>query len=371
MRTISFSAVLLALPIAFGQERSSLPAATASKLETAVTAEIEKQSLVGAAVGVIENGKVAYVKGFGLADREKNTPASERTIFNWASNSKPLAGVMAMQLVEKGLLDLDADVRTYVPEFPAKDKPITTRQLLCHTSGVPHYTNGKVVRASDWPFKGDEMDPLVGLARFAESRLIFSPGDKSAYSSHAYVLLSAVIQRAGKEPFADQVRKRIAEPIGMPSFQWDVATNGQPNWSVGYSRNQKSGKISVAKEDAHAWKHGAGGFKSDVRDFAAWAAALTQHKLLKPATEKQMWTNQKTNDGKTIGYGLGFGVARTGELTVSHGGAQGETKTYMVVQPNLKRGVVVMSNSGYANPGDIATAVRTAVWGEPKKAKTN
>jgi len=322
---------------------------------------VEKQELVGAAVGIIQDGADVYASGFGLADREKKSKATSHTVFNWASNSKPLATVAAMQLVEQGKLDLDADVRKYVPEFPARDRSITTRLLLCHVSGIPHYSNGKVIAAKNWPFQNEDDDPLGSLARFVESPLLFAPGERLSYSSYAYVLLSAVIQRAGGEPFPIQLRKRIAGPVGMKSLQWDTASTGQPHWAVGYVRSRTK-EVVVAKEEAHAWKHGAGGFKSNVRDFAVFAAALMEPKLLKKETLEEMWTNQKTNDGKAINYGLGFVVQRSRELTVSHGGSQPETKTQLVVEPKRRRGVVVMSNCGYANPVAITGVVWNAVW---------
>jgi len=170
-----------------------------------------------------------------------------------------------------------------------------------------------------------------------------------------------VIQRAGGEPFPVQIRQRIADPIGMKSFQWDTTSKGQSHWAVGYVRSRTK-EVGVAKEEAHAWKHGAGGFKSNVRDFASFAAALTESTLLKKETIEQMWTNQKTNDGKTINYGLGFVVQRRGELTLSHGGSQPETKTQLVLEPKRRRGVVVMSNCGYANAPAITKVVCDAVW---------
>lgn len=362
-------AVLLLQPLAAVAQPPNLPKKTVDQLEAAVQKEMSKQELHGVAVGVVKDGVVVYAKGFGLCDCEAKTKATTDTIFNWASNSKPVAAVLAMQLVEQGRLDLGADIRKYVPEFPAKQKPITTRQLLCHTSGIPHYANGKVVRSPKWPFKGDVADPLVSLQRFADSPLLFDPGAKSSYSSYAYVLLSAVIQRAGNEPFQDQVRRRIVKPLGLKSFQWDEAFNGQANWATGYVRDKASKKIAPAREEAHAWKHGAGGFKSNVRDFARWAAALSSTKLLNEESKRLMWTQQKTNDGKTIGYGLGFAVNPRGELTVSHGGSQSETKTSMVAQPYARRAIVVMCNCSYADPGAIVRAVRSSVWEEPARSE--
>ena len=358
-------ALLLLLPHVTNAQTLSLPKETATRLEAAVEKEMSKQALHGVAVGVVKDGGVVYTKGFGLCNCEEKTKTGRETVFNWASNSKPLAAVLAMQLVEQGKLDLDVDVRKYVPEFPATQKAITSRQLLCHMSGIPHYANGKVVQSEKWPIKGDAADPLVGLQRFADSPLLFDPGAKSSYSTYAYVLLSAVIQRAGGESLQDQVQRRIVEPLGLKSFQWDVASAGQADWATGYVRDKASKKISPAREEAHAWKHGAGGFKSNVEDFARWAAALSTTTLLKDETKRLMWTQQKTNDGKVSNYGLGFVVNPRGELTVSHGGSQSETKTFMIVQPNARRGIVVMCNCSYADPNALVRAVRSAVWSEP------
>src|SRR5262245_7703595 len=127
---------LLAFALLVGQPQfvaaqNSLSAEDAADVDEAVLGEMRKQHLVGVAVGLLHDGEIVYLKGYGLADREKRVPVDVETIFNWASNSKPLAAVAAMQLVEQGKLDLDADVRTYVPEFPAHETKITTRELLC------------------------------------------------------------------------------------------------------------------------------------------------------------------------------------------------------------------------------------------------
>src|SRR5207249_3472495 len=128
-----------------GLARAQAPALPEA-LDKLARAEFDKQKLVGTAVGVIVDGKVAYLKGYGFADRESMgevDPAKHS--FRWASCSKMVTAVAALQLAEAGKLDLDADVRTYVPEFPDKGVKITARQLLCHQGGIVHYANGKVV----------------------------------------------------------------------------------------------------------------------------------------------------------------------------------------------------------------------------------
>lgn len=341
-------------------ERPLTPDA-AEAVTQAVAGELDRQQIVGAAVGIIRNGEVVYLRGFGLADRESQTPATVDTVFNWASNSKPLAAVAVMQLVEQQRLDLDADVRTYVPEFPDHGAVITTRRLLCHQSGIPHYSNGRIVpippeHSAPNPLR----DPVAGLNRFAASPLLFPPGERVSYSSYAYVLLSAVVQRAGGEPFPNQVQERIAKPLELRSLQFDETTNGQPHWCAGYIKSA-DGDVVRAPEEAHDWKHGAGGYKSNIADFARWAQALVGRRLLSAETERLMWTPQPLADGKSTSWGLGFTLDTRDGLTVSHNGKQDETTTRMVLRPAEKHGIVVMTNCGYGNTTAIADAVAKAL----------
>lgn len=334
--------------------------AKAEAVDQAVQAEIKEQQIVGVAIGVIREGKIVYTKGYGSADVEAQKPVTENSVFNWASNSKPLIAVAALQLVQSQQLDLDSPISTYLPELPSALQPLTTRQLLCHQSGIPHYSNGKIVPAETIPTETEQLDPREAIKRFIRSPLIFSPGTKSEYSSHAYVLLSAVVQAAGKEPLELQLRERIIEPLGMSSFQLDVAYQQQLDWVRGY--NRLLGITKQIPDQAHFWKHGAGGYKSNIKDFARVAVALANHELISEETTQQMWTPQTLKDGKKTSYGLGVVVEGQGQqLKIRHNGAQDETKTQMDLYPASKQGVVVMSNSANCDPGRISKAVLRAI----------
>ncbi|WP_197441858.1 serine hydrolase domain-containing protein [Thalassoglobus polymorphus] len=341
--------------------RRGLSANQVTAIEKSIAAEMSRQKLVGVSVGVLRNGEIVFTGGAGLSNREKKTPMTTDTVVNWASNSKPVIAMLAMQLVEQGKLDLDADVRKYVPEFPRKDHTITTRQLLCHQSGLPHYSNGRVLPSPGARNKQEELNPLFAIKRFDRSPLIFVPGTKTEYSSHAYVLLSAVVQQAGGEPIASQLDQRILKLLGMASFELDVATHGQKEWAMGYRKNS-AGKIIPSPEQANAWKHGAGAYKSNVNDFSKWAQAVMNQSLINAETQQLMWTRQKLLDGTSSNYGLGVRVEGSGRrLKISHNGSQAETKTRMVLYPNQKHGVVVMCNCNYADPMAISTAVYKAL----------
>jgi CubicO group peptidase (beta-lactamase class C family) len=352
-------AVLLALPLTARAQAPNV-AALADK---AALEQFEKQKLVGLGVAVVHDGKIAFQKGYGFADKEKNVAVDPaKSLFRWASCSKPLTAVAALQLVEAGKLDLDKDVREYVPEFPDKGVTLTTRQLLGHQAGIVHYVNGKVIKTERaYEAKNPFEDVVLALDTFKDSPLVNRPGEKYSYTTHGYILLSAVVQRAGKETFIDQVQARILEPLGTTTLQPDYQWKDIPNRAVGYKR---AGDKVMTDEDADvSWKLGGGGFLSSTEDFAKFAAGLVNRKLVSEQTEAAMWQPLKLKTGAATNYGLGFTFGKTpgGHSWVGHSGSQEKTRTMMMLVPKSKTAVVVMSNSAWANPSQVAGAVLDAV----------
>jgi serine beta-lactamase-like protein LACTB, mitochondrial len=333
--------------------------AKAEAVDAAVRAEMEQQHLVGVAVGILQDGRVVYLQGYGLADADDKKPVTTDTVFNWASNSKPLTAVLAMQLVEQGALDLDADVRDYVPEFPDKNAKLTCRHLLCHQSGIPHYSNGAIVPAPrSYSATDPWTDPVCSLDKFNRSPLLFTPGERTSYSSYAYILVSAVVQRAAKMPFTELVETRVAGPLGLRSFQLDTS-DIKPEWATGYRKKNES--VVRSPDHANYWKHGAGAFKSNIRDFARWAQALLNRELVSEPTEKMMWQPQQLQDGTSGQYALGFVVETGDRPKVSHNGQQSETTTRLVIYPQEKHGIVVMCNCEFADTTKITSAIYAAL----------
>jgi serine beta-lactamase-like protein LACTB len=335
-----------------------------TRIDDAVLQEMERQSLVGVSIGIIRNNTIVYTQGYGVANRETNTPMSPKSIVNWASCSKPLVAIMAMQLVQEGKLDLEQPIVRYLPKLPSHLHNITTRQLLCHQSGVPHYANGFIFPGKYPEASDNKLDPLNSLSRFLNARLIFEPGAEMEYSSYAYVLLSAVVQSVGNAPLQTQVETRIVKPLGLTSFQLDVETDSQADWAVGY--RVVGGEIKPQPEVAHYWKHGAGGYKSNVEDFARFTLAMLQSEMITHETSAMMWTRQTLNHGEETTYGLGVRVdGRDKTLKISHNGSQEETKTRLVFYPAEKSGMVVMCNTYDCDPGRITTAIGRATAYRP------
>lgn len=336
-------------------------ATLAERVGERVKKEMEAQQIVGLAVGLARGEEVVFTGAWGLADREKGIAATEQTMFRWASVSKPMTAVVAMQLAGEGKLDLDADVRGLVSEFPEKPWVVTTRQLLCHQGGVVHYSNGPVVMTQRvyevaHPFK----DAVVALDRFRESPLVAEPETMYAYTTHGYMLVGAVVQRAAGKAFAEVVSERIARPLGMttlrPDYQWEKI----PNRTKGYRRK---GDAVVASTDTDvSWKLAGGGWISNVEDMARFGAGMLGEKLVDAGMREKMWTAQRTRDGKGTGYGLGFDVRRRGgALEVGHSGSQEKTATYLLIYPGRgEAGVAVAVVCNTEGTGLKALAVDLA-----------
>jgi CubicO group peptidase (beta-lactamase class C family) len=300
-----------------------------------------------------------------MADRETGTPVDSSTLFRWASISKPLTAVAAMQLVEAGRLDLDADVRTLVPEFSAKATPIgtpvTMRQLLAHLGGIVHCSNGPVVRTvREYEQANPYQSVILALDTFAESPLVNQPGKKFAYTTHGYILASAVVERAGGAAYADQVIERICKPLGLTTLQPDYQWISIPDRAVGYRKI--AGVVVPTTNTDVSWKLGGGGWISNIHDLAAFGAGMLGDAVLSAESRKTMWTRQQTIAGEQLGYGLGWDVSEPNErLRVAHNGSQEKTQTRLVLYPDDAHGIAVMTNSEYAKPGAITTAIYRAI----------
>lgn len=330
-------------------------------VDTAIHAEMEKQQAVGVALGIIRGGQIVHLKGYGLADRERNQPVTTNTMFRWASISKSVTAVAALQLVAAGKLDLDADVRKYVPEFPDKGAPVTIDQLLRHQGGIVHYTNGKIIRSKRlYHVPNPYQHVSLALDDFRESPLVNRPGEQYSYTTRGYMLLSTAVERAGNERFIRQVNRRIGQPLGMTSLQPDYQWKAIQHRATGYLRRQ--GKVVRSTDTDVSWKLGGGGFISNIGDLARFAKGLINRQLVDAESEKQMWTLKPPANGKPTKYALGFSVEGEGRnLKVSHSGSQEKAKTRMVIYPRRRLGLVVMSNSRHVDPGDFTTAAARAL----------
>lgn len=337
----------------------------AQAFDKALEAERARQELVGLAVAVIEDGKIAHIGTYGLADREKKRRVSHRTLFRWASVAKPVTAVAALQLAEAGKLDLSAPAGTYIKGLPKKGLfEIPVDALLRHQGGVGHYA-----QMGEWRLRLDAYyehrsakpwDADASVSVLEEAPVLHKPYARYHYTTFGYNLLGSVIEKAGRRPFELQVAERIAKPLGMTTFEPDYEFEKRPHRTRGY---RKVGQQIVDSESGDvSWKLPGGGFHSTVGDMARFGIGLMEGKLLGKAMQQHLLVVKQPAKGKT-GYASGLNVRwRDGKVVrMSHSGAQSRTRTLLVLDPVQRRGFAIMTNSEWGKTGGIWKAARAAL----------
>jgi CubicO group peptidase (beta-lactamase class C family) len=315
-----------------------------------IMSEIVQQAGVpGMSVAVGVDGEVVWTQGFGFADLEQRVPATEATLFRVGSVSKSLTAAAVGLLIEEGLLDLDAPVQQYVPTFPEKRWPITTRQLGGHLSGIRHYLGDEMYGATHYEHV------LDGLEIFQDDTLLFEPGTRYSYSSYAWNLLSAVVESAAGIPFLQYMRQRVFDPIAMQETSADHNDSLIPRRTRFYERT-RSGIVLNAPYVDNSYKWAGGGFIATTADLARFGMALTDGEFLAPETLEILWTSQHLDDGSPTGYGIGWSVGtdHDGRRVVSHSGGSIGGTAFLLLFPD--HGLVVATLANSSAPMRLSTA---------------
>jgi CubicO group peptidase (beta-lactamase class C family) len=287
---------ITALPISAQQYEKQIKA-----IEDFVVKQMKVDKIPGLSIGFYKNDFI-WAKGFGYADLENKTPASARSAYRLASNTKSMTAVAILQLVEQGKVDLDAEVQTYVPYFPRKRWPVTVRQLLGHLGGISHYRN-HVVESHIKEHK----DTRDALAIFADFDLVAEPGTKYNYSSYGYNLLGAVVEGAARQPYGDYLRENLWEPLGMDDTHMDDPGEILPNRVRGY--RLIDGEVKNSEYVDISSRFAAGGTRSTVIDLLKYARGLNTTKVLSRESIDLMHTPMTKKDGRYIIYGMGWRIA--------------------------------------------------------------
>lgn len=303
-----------------------------------IRGEMESRGIPGLAAAVIREGRVVWSGTFGLADVENAVPVTPRTIFRFASVSKPITAVAALRMVEAGRLALDQPISAVVRGLPADMSKVTVRHLLAHQSGLRHY----------------QPDPREGLPHFtylpdavrsraADARL-FEPGARFSYSTHGYSVLGWSMEMAAGRSFAEEIRAQVFEPAGMTTARTDDLYAIIPHRAQGYFRSL-GGELRNSRPMDPSDKLPGGGLCGTILDLAAFAAALQSDRLLRTNTREMMWTAQRLADGLSTDYGLGWHLGeRDGRRYVFHSGSQPRSSSFIYLEPDRGLAVVLLGN---------------------------
>lgn len=322
-----------------------------ARMEQIVRQSTDRNEFSGSVL-VARGDQVLLDQGYGMANREWNIPNDGDTKFRLGSLSKQFTAVAIMLLNERGLVDLDAPVKTWLPDAPAAWDAITVRHLLSHTSGIPNLTAFPDFEArKTLPATLDEL-----IARFSDRPLDFQPGQDWSYSNSGYILLTAIIERASGQPYAAFVSENLFQPLGMADSGYDTHAAVLPHRASGYVPSA-DGFANADYVDMSV-PQGAGGLYSTTHDLLKWEQGLFGGRLLSPASLTALTTPVRN------GYAMGLGIVPNAEgAVIRHNGGIEGFNTWMGHDTGSDMTVIVLGNLNGPAPDKLGVDLMTLARG--------
>ncbi|HEX6884974.1 MAG TPA: serine hydrolase domain-containing protein [Planctomycetota bacterium] len=347
-----------------GQSPSALP--PWARDVDALFAPGDRPDTPGCALGVIQDGRLTYTRGYGQASLEHSVPITARTVFDIGSTSKQFTAAAIGLLVQDGKLGVEDEIHDWVPELAPWDEDVTLDQMLHHTSGIPDYLGLMMRTGID---EADLTTPAQALEHLARvQKLLFPPGSRYEYSNSNYFLLSLVIEHASGQPFQEFARQRLFEPLGMTStLLFHDHALVVPHRATGYAV-RKGGGFQVAMSDFE--QLGDGAVQTSVEDLAKWDANFYSWKVGGEALRQFLHAPGKLSDGKAIEYARGLMIDQfRGLARVSHGGAWAGFRAQLMRFPEQRTSIVLLCNRADMNPNALCEQVAGIVLAQQMKSE--
>jgi CubicO group peptidase (beta-lactamase class C family) len=304
----------------------------------------------GVAVAVMQNGKIVFEKGYGMANLEYNIPITPNTVFHVASVSKQFTAFAIYLLEKEDKISFDDDIRKYLPEIPSFGSTITIQHLLSHTSGLKD--QWALLTLAGW--RMDDVittEQILKLIRKQE-KLNFPPGTQFQYSNTGYTLLAEIIEKVTGMSFSDYTTKSIFEPLGMVNSQfYDDHEKIVKNRAYSYAgENEKYKKRKLNYSNV-----GPTSLFTTVEDMAKWARnfekpIIGDQELINRYNEISTLHNGDPAilgviDGETIYHSKGqFKRNYKGLTLYNHTGGDAGFRTYLARFPEKEFSVILFSN---------------------------
>lgn len=333
---------------------------------------MNRPTMVGMAVGVVENGRITFLQGYGETLAGSGERVTPETVFRWASVSKGVAATMVAKLAEQGKIDLNAPVVNYAPDLklPAGNEyKASVGDLLSHRLGL--YRNAYDNKLEEG------QDPSLLRASLAQLNAICPPGTCWSYQNVAYDASSEMVSRITKLPYEVAVKRTLFDPIGMSSGS--VSMSGlEANRS--WARPHSVGRRPLPLVDTYYKVPGAGGVNSNIKDMALWMLAqmgempdVVDGKVL--GTIHAPYVKTPTERGRlrkflerlgTAWYGYGWrSYDYAGHHIIGHRGGINGYRSLILFDPEKKSGVVALWNSNTSQPGGLEFEVMDMIYHLP------
>jgi CubicO group peptidase (beta-lactamase class C family) len=331
-----------------------------------VFADMDAPQRPGAALLVIARDEIVYKKCYGLADLEARRPVTTDTSFYLGSMSKPFTAMGIMLLAQDGRLSYEDRLPTFFRQFPSWGGEIPIGHLLHHTSGLPEYV--PLFSSSEGVFEwAREINGLTNEAVLQRAMDLAGPefpvGSQYSYSGMGYVLLAMIVAIVSGQSFAEFLKARIFDPLGMKhTVAYDQSRPARHRLAHGYWKE----KDQFERWDYPMLTVGDGGLFSTLDDLFLWDQALNTERLVPKTALVQAFTSGTTNDGRPVNYGFGWytnvlafvSAAEREQLDtlggdlrhVAHGGGCVAYYNYMIRFLDMRRTILVLTNGGPIAP---------------------
>jgi CubicO group peptidase (beta-lactamase class C family) len=344
-------------------------ASTRQYLSQRIQFEMKRHAVTGLSIALVDDQQIVWAEGFGHADRAANIAAAPETVYRVGSISKLFTDTAVMQLAEQGRLDIDRPLQTYLPQFAIRSRfagagPITPRNLMTHHSGLPDsVVNGM------WT---DHPAPFSSVTTsLRDDYAAYPPDYVFAYSNIGITLLGDMIQNVTGEDFAVRLERTLLQPLGMRDASFALGLTG-PLAAKAYRDGKEADEKPLRDVPA-------GGLNANVLDLSRFMQMIfaegraNGRQILQPATVAQMLAPQNGAVALDQDFRIGLGWMLIGKIdnagpVAQHAGATLFHRSQLMILPQHKLGVVVLSNS--ATVGGVVTDIATAALQLALEVKT-
>ena len=346
---------LLATPAAHGQRPGWQP------FTRAFDAYATGDSVVGAGVLVLRDGRVLAHHEYGFADRALGRRVDERTIFHWGSITKTLTAVAVMQLRDRKRVSLDERVTQYIPELRQVHDPfgsmddVTIRMLLSHSAGFQNPTWPYKAGKSWEPFEPTRWEQLVAMMPYQE--VAFAPGSRYSYSNPGFIYLARIIEQLTGDPYQSYVYKNLWAPLGIThsyfgATPYHLADQRSNNYDVVRDSAGHEAVVANGRDFDPGITIPNGGWNAPLGDLARWVGFLSgaagNDTVLARTTLDEMWRTLFATEGDAPGDSVGlsfFVLWRDGVRFIGHTGQQAGFRSFFYVNPKTSAAVIAAFNT--------------------------